>query len=113
HTEAPRRVGFSPDGTRLASGGWDGSLRIWDVASGKVINTSPPQNPAISDVIYSPDGKFVLTATGTWKDWKKAGEIKIWDAVTGDEIARLGGHDAEIKGLSFDASGQILVSFGA
>ena len=35
HTDAVTSVAYSSDGTQLASGSWDTTVRIWDVASGE------------------------------------------------------------------------------
>ena len=58
-----RAIAFSPDGSRLASGGADGSLRIWDVARGILAdilagNADRP-NP-INTLAYSPDGLSIV-----------------------------------------------------
>ena len=64
HTDGVRALAFSPDGSRLASGGADGSLRIWDVAQGVPIEALPaienPPNP-INTLAYSPNGQLIAT----------------------------------------------------
>ena len=49
HADWVYAVAFSPDGTLLASGGWDGEVRVWNVADGKLVkafNASPGYQPA-------------------------------------------------------------------
>src|SRR5262249_14165224 len=44
---------------------------------------------------------------------QRAGEIRLWDVGTGNELAQLRGHNSEIKCLSIDASGKLLASTAA
>ncbi|MGA2296281.1 MAG: T9SS type A sorting domain-containing protein [FCB group bacterium] len=66
---------FSPDGTQLAnlqSNG--GSLEIWDVQTGKIINTLYISD-WVRDAKYSPDGRKIIACTDNL--------IYIWDSKTG------------------------------
>jgi RNA polymerase sigma factor (sigma-70 family) len=81
-------VGFSADGKRLASCSWDqdkksGSIRLWDVATGKagVLIRTGQEWP--SPAALSPDGKLV--AAGGYQD----GTVRVWDADTGKRVRRI------------------------
>jgi WD40 repeat protein/tRNA A-37 threonylcarbamoyl transferase component Bud32 len=55
HSKAAARVNFSPDGALLATTGYDGAVRIWEVATGREIRTLPGANL----VAFTPDGRHL------------------------------------------------------
>lgn len=79
---------FSPDGKTLASSSWDGTVRLWDPASGKQVRklrlTDPFRSlPVMTNhLAFSPDGK--LLAAGNY-----AKSVKLWDVKTGEEKGTL------------------------
>jgi WD40 repeat protein len=84
-------LGFSPDGTRLASissgRGTPGAVLIWDVAGGKELFRLKEADAQVTRVVFSPDGKRI--ATGTWSNAKGEEAVKLWDAATGSELLTL------------------------
>jgi hypothetical protein len=83
HAGAVLAVAFSPDGKRLASGGADQVVKIWDPASGKEVDSLQGPSDRITSVAFSLDGRFIVAGS--------ADETAlIWDVATG----RLGA-DAE------------------
>ncbi len=66
HTDAVSTVAFSPDGKRLASGDFHGTVRLWDVATGQPVG--PPLTghiEKVESVAFSPDGTRIATAAST------------------------------------------------
>ncbi|HEX8474601.1 MAG TPA: caspase family protein [Pyrinomonadaceae bacterium] len=73
HNVAPE-MAFSPDGRLLATGARDDTVRIWDVATGRVLRTLyGAQEP----VVFSPDGRWL--STGDLR-----GLLTLWDVATGE-----------------------------
>ncbi|MFO0890568.1 MAG: WD40 repeat domain-containing protein [Isosphaeraceae bacterium] len=55
-----RSLKFSRDGRRLATGGADGALRVWDFVRGVQVGIGPAQHPSpINTLAYSPDGRSI------------------------------------------------------
>jgi hypothetical protein len=96
-------VAFSRDGKLLAGGAWDGTVRIWDVNSGKQFYLFHDQNGPVRAVAFSPDGKlFACPGKGT--------EIILRDTAAGKEVGRLNGHKSAITHLAFAPDSKLLAS---
>jgi len=66
-------MAFCPDGTRLVSGGHDGSVRLWDAATGSQVAVLHGHSDRVFSVAFSRSGERIASGT-------QQGEIRIWTA---------------------------------
>jgi WD40 repeat protein len=96
-------VAFSPDGRTLAAGSENGTIMLWDAASGTEIRTLQGHSSSVNSVAFSPDGRTLASGSGD-------NTIKLWDAESGDEIRTLQGHSDMVWSVAFSTDGRTLAS---
>lgn len=64
-------LAYSPNGHTLASGGRDGMVRLWDAATGELLNTFKGHTFWVESVAYSPDGHTLASGGST--------KVRLWD----------------------------------
>ena len=75
HVSWVSSVSFSPDGQFLASGSWDGTVKVWEVGSWREVATLRGHQDCVSSVSFSPDGNFLASGSldTTVKVWEVGG----------------------------------------
>ncbi|MGW4597040.1 NB-ARC domain-containing protein, partial [Streptomyces sp. NPDC004457] len=98
-------VAISPDGTWLATGGNDRSMRIWDPTTGTETTTLTGHTGPLHSVAVSPDGTW-LAAAGS------DGSVRIWDPTTATETTTLTGHTDWVFSVAISPDGTWLATGG-
>src|SRR5262249_2329113 len=103
---------FTPDSKRVAAGGREGIVRIFDVATGKEIGRLegregrlPEGRAWITCLAFSSDGKRLAGAS-------RGGLIHLWDPAKSEEVAQIAGHLGIVWSAAFAPDGKTLASGG-
>jgi len=98
-------IGYSPDGSRLATGSVDSTAIIWDAITGRRLLTLKGHTAQVEALAFSPDGKRVVTGGGDSK-------VIVWDADSGRALLTLAKHTDAIFAVAYSRDGKYLVSGG-
>ncbi len=102
HRDIVSSVAWSPDGSQIVSGSWDGTARLWDVATGEQIAIVETNDQLIA-VVWSPNGQTI--AATTW-----GSPVTLYNAATSRRIGELEGNTSSITRLRFSPDGQWLAA---
>ena len=103
HTNWVRSLAFSPNGRTIASGSGDGTIRLWNVATGLHNRTLKGHSAQVTSVAFSPNGR---TLTSTSED----NAVHLWNVVTRTHNRTLKGHTTFVRSVAFSPDGQTLAS---
>ncbi len=112
HTNSVNALSFSPDGKTLASASRDGTVKLWDLTTGRAQSTLDA-HPSVwtSVVAYSPDGKTIASGSEAYPRVAAGNStIKLWDVASGRLRATIGAPTSLVGSLVFSRDGEILAS---
>ena len=101
-------VAFSPDGKTLAMASYEGNVQLWDVATGKLLETLKGHSSAVQAVVFSPDGRTL--ASGSTDQ-----TVRLWNVETRRELMQLDPGSVELGAvytLAFSPDGKQLLAGG-
>ena len=105
-------MAFSPDGKLLASGGGDGTVWLWNPATGRRVagplHATSSARYGAPGVAFSPDGKLLASAGGD-------GTVRLWNPATGQPVGAPipAGAQTCVVAVAFSPDGKLLASAGA
>lgn len=103
HEFRANHLEWAPDGKRLTSWGEDGSIKLWDLASGSCVSSIQAHTVFGTCINWSSDGKFIASAAFDRK-------IKIWDPEKEQCLLTLLGHEGPVKAVFWSQDTTHLVS---
>ncbi|MFO0890221.1 MAG: protein kinase [Isosphaeraceae bacterium] len=117
HQGPVHSVALAPDGRLLATGGEDGTVRLWDSTTGKEVAVlhGPRKRPGTRNVAFSPDGRRLAGWVGNISfggNYRVDYDVWLWDVSTRKQVAILGELHSEVRSLAFAPDGERLATGG-
>ncbi|KAH0562075.1 hypothetical protein GP486_003227 [Trichoglossum hirsutum] len=103
HTGSVYAVAFSQDGSLLASGSRDHTVKLWNPSTGREVQTLYGHANPVKAVAFSHDG--LLLASGS-----NDTTVRLWNPNTGQEVQTLKGHTGIVFAVTFSPEGSMLAS---
>src|SRR5262249_57157919 len=99
-------VAVSADGTRIAAGSQDKTVRVWEAATGRPLQRLADHGDCLVSVAFSPDGK--LLASSSYHDYP----VRLWDLGRGAVVHRLQEQTGTAYEVRFSPDGRLLAAAG-
>ena len=101
-------MAFSMDGGFIATGGYDGKVRLWDFKNKTRLCESPPESDGwISGVAISPDRKLLIYG---WNNYSNEGMIRVLDIKEGKQTGEYSRHQGILSGVAISPDGGYVAS---
>ncbi len=98
-------IHYSADGRCFAAGDRDGTIRVYEATSLKLIATIESEQGRVNDLAFSPDNRTLATAG-------QDGTLRLWDLATTELRLTIPAHAEPVRGIVYAADGTLLVSCG-
>ena len=98
-------VAFTPDGKMLAVGEGNGSVKLYDAATGKLVRQFEGHTSTVTSISFSTDGRTMASGSLDFK-------VRVWDVATGKLRLTLTGHTHQVYTVALTGDGKRLASGG-
>jgi WD40 repeat protein/subtilase family serine protease len=105
HAGEVTSVAFSPDGSLIASGSDDRTIKLWRVSDGALVRTLTGHTGGVTSVAFSPDGRLLASGSGLGDR-----TIRLWRVSDGALVRTLTGHTDWVNSVAFSPDGSLLAS---
>jgi hypothetical protein len=103
YTDSVNALAVTPDGRFVVSGSFDNTLRVWNLATGKIKTTLQGHMSYVFAVAITPDSRHVVSGSSDKT-------LRVWDLVTGETKTTLQGHTDSVHAVAVTPDSRYVVS---
>jgi eukaryotic-like serine/threonine-protein kinase len=103
HSDKVFNVAIAPDGRSALSGSSDGTLKLWDLATGRELRTLVGGSSQVYSIAIAPDGRTALSGSAD-------NTLKLWELGTGKVLRKLTGHSGLAWSVAIAPDGRTALS---
>lgn len=103
HTARVQDVAISPDASLIASASTDGTVILWDAATGEIILRLSGHSGDVDSIVFSPDGRYMVSTAGDFS-------AILWDVETGQALRRFVTPAQPMRDAEFSPDGSQLLT---
>ncbi|MDB4749503.1 hypothetical protein OAF83_01225 [Rubripirellula sp.] len=103
HRDVLYAAEFSPDGSLIATAGYDRQIRLWDSQTGEMLRMMSGHNGAVYDLAFSPDGKVIVSGCADET-------VKVWSVATGQRLDTLSQPEGEVLAVGVSHDGKFIMA---
>jgi WD40 repeat protein len=104
HEDSVWLIRLTPDGRHVLSGGWDRTLRLWEIETGRCIHVMPHAD-AVWSAAVTPDGTHAVVGD-------RGGTLRVWNLGSGCNVRTVKAHVDEVASVQLSPDGSRVLSFG-
>ncbi|MEO9483182.1 MAG: caspase family protein [Ekhidna sp.] len=105
HQLAINDMEYSPDGRIVASCSEDNTVKLWEIATGKEMQTLSGHSKAVNDIVFSPDSRTLISVGDDRK-------VIIWNVDTGEKIKTIAEHKNKVLSVDYSPKGDYFATAG-
>lgn len=105
HVGTVRSAVYSPDGKRIVTASWDGSIMIWDANDFICLSVLSGHTGQVQSVALNPEGDLAVSGAGAGDQ-----SVRVWDVAGEQQLRILGKHKERVRWVTFDQAGKSVIS---
>lgn len=103
HGDEITDVAYGPNGDYVLSGSYDGTMKLWEVSTGRMVRTFRGHEDIIDSVVFGPKGNVALSGS-------RDNTMKLWDLETGRTLHTFIAHMKSVYSVAFSPDGKFVLS---
>ncbi|KAJ3209227.1 POC1 centriolar protein A, partial [Entophlyctis luteolus] len=108
HTGEVTSVAYNPDGSLIASGSYDCTVRVWNPLSGALVSELKGHSSTVRSVAFNHDSSLIASGSGSSGSYDCT--VRVWNPLSGALVSELKGHSSTVRSVAFNHDSSLIAS---